>query len=61
MNNSHKHHYLYRNEVINGHWKLHRLFRNPKVNRVLIGCTVCNPQYRIKDRKANQIISLEGE
>jgi hypothetical protein len=56
----HKHSYLKRNEVIGGHWKLHNLFRNPKVKQVLIGCSVCYPKKKINPKKDGRIYSLEG-
>lgn len=54
----HKHTFLYRHEVIGGYWKLHKLFRNPKVKRVLVGCEVCHPKKELKIRKTGQILSL---
>jgi hypothetical protein len=53
----HRHHYMKRDEV--QHWKLHRLFRNPKVRQVLIGCVICHPKRKLNNKKDGRIHSLE--
>jgi len=58
MANKHKHSFLYKDEVIGGYWKL-KAFKNPKVKRVLVGCSLCHPKKELKIRKVNRVYSLE--
>jgi len=58
---SHRHAFLKREEVIGGHWKLHRLFRNPKVKKVLVSCYICFPKSTtLNYKKRGQFFSFEG-
>jgi len=54
---SHKHRYMTREEL-GEYWKLHSLFRNPKVKRVLLACSVCHPKKKISVKKVGRILAL---
>jgi len=55
---SHRAHFLYREDVLNGHWKLNQ-FRNPKVKKVLVKCGVCHPKKETSFKKDGRIYDLE--
>jgi hypothetical protein len=57
----HKHHILKKEDVIGGYWKLHRLFRNPKVKQVLLACEICFPKKKVTEKKIGRIQDLDGE
>jgi len=57
---SHKAHFARRDDFTS-YWKLHNLFRNPKVKRVLIKCGVCHPKKKVQVKKVGRIWELDNE
>lgn len=49
MKNNHRA-YVLRREDFDGYWKLHRLWRNPKVKIRVMKCDVCHPTGKTSNR-----------